>query len=277
MALEFDTLPNDEGSGLQALAAAMHADLRRRGYSVKIEPGDIALPGTPTFSARRNHETLYVLVRHQLKRDEIDRWVRYGRSCNNDTRLAVCTLSRSSVLKRLAELQSAGVGLYRQRDDGFDVVLSAKDLAFHSPAPARSSLKRSTQKLLGEALDMYEAGHWRDGFEAACVTLEHQCRRYLERNWRLRPGRVKYLDGGKTKVLTDKQIKRMTLGALKNVFCNMVAPTPTDSQLCAALGRLNRDRIGKVHTPMSKRTEWALRARVGKHLFLISNALSLIA
>ncbi|MEZ5972380.1 MAG: hypothetical protein R3C31_11270 [Hyphomonadaceae bacterium] len=277
MALEFDTLPNDAKSGLQALAAAMWHDLKLRGYTVKIEPGDINLPGTPTFSAKRGHETLYVLVRHRLKRGEVQKWVLYGRSCSNDTRFAICTPHNSSILKRLDELQSDGVGVFKLGEDArFSVVLQTRDLAFNSPAPARSSLKRKIQKLLGEALDKYEKGDWRDGFETACVTLEHECRAYLLRNRRIRLGRVTYLDGTRAKTPTEIQIKKMTLGALKNVFCNMVTPTPTDSQLCAALGTLNKDRIGKVHTPMSKRTERALRTRVGRHFFLISNALSWI-
>jgi hypothetical protein len=135
-------------------------------------------------------------------------------------------------------------------------------------------MKPKVRQLLGESLDRLERGDWRPAFEDACVVLEEESRAYLLRN--LKMGRVKYEDGGKIKVPSVKQIKKMPMGALKDIFCRLVAQNKLEANLCSALSSLNPDRILRAHRRRSKGAEGALRRRVGSHFWLINNALTLL-
>jgi hypothetical protein len=166
-----------------------------------------------------------------------------------------------------------GVGLATLIDGAVQFELVPRDLAFHAQAPDRDSMKPRVRALLGEALDRFERGDWRPAFEDACGIFEEECRAYLLRNRKM--GRVTYLAGGKTKEPTEKQIRKMTMGALKDVFCALVSQNQIEANLCAALTRLNPDRVRRTHNRRSRTAEAALRRRVGTHFWLIGNALSL--
>lgn len=101
------------------------------------------------------------------------------------------------------------------------VTSEARDLAFHARAPNRADLKPRVRVLLGEAFDRLDSGDWRPAFEDACTVLEEECRKYLLR--RLKMGGVKYKSGNKIKTPTAVQIKKMTMGALKDTFCKLVS------------------------------------------------------
>ena len=68
---------------------------------------------------------------------------------------------------------------------------------------------------------------------AACTVLEEACRSYLLEQRLL--GRLSYTNGSKITHPSDAGIKRMTLGQLKEVFCNMVRQNPREANLCRAL------------------------------------------
>ena len=150
----------------------------------------------------------------------------------------------------------------------------ARDLAFHGQAPNREMMKPKVRELLGEALDRFERGDWRPAFEDACGILEEQCRSYMLKSVRM--GRVKYQAGGKIKVPTPEQIKKMPMGALKDIFCSLISQNQTEANLCSALTKLNPDRIRRAHKRTSKSAETALRRRAGTHFWLINNTLSLL-
>jgi hypothetical protein len=135
-------------------------------------------------------------------------------------------------------------------------------------------MKPKVRELLGEALDRFERGDWRAAFEDACGMLEEECRAYLLRN--LKMGRAKYQSGKKTKEPTRGDIKRMPMGALKDIFCALVSQNQTEANICAALTKLNPDRVRRAHRRQSKSAEAALRRRVGTHFWLINNTLSLL-
>jgi hypothetical protein len=152
--------------------------------------------------------------------------------------------------------------------------VEARDLAFHAQGPDRASLKPRVRELLGEPLDRFERGDWRPAFEDACGILEEQCRAYLLRN--LKMGRVKYQSGNKVKMLTAKDIKKMTLGGLKDIFCKMVSQNHVEANLCSALTKLNPDRVRRAHFRGKRQSDAAIRKRAGTNFWLISNALSLL-
>jgi hypothetical protein len=158
--------------------------------------------------------------------------------------------------------------------EGFLTASEARDLAFHARAPDRTTLKPKVRGLLGEAFDRLDDGDWRPAFEDACTVLEEECRGYLLKN--LAMGRVKYKSGNKIKTPTEQQIKKMPMGALKDVFCKMVSQNQIEANLCTALTKLNPDRVRRAHKRRAAQSETALRRRVGTHFWMISNALSLL-
>jgi hypothetical protein len=271
MATDFLTLPDE----LQSLANELLLHLSRRGYAPKKEPNSLTLPATPTIMATRGHETHYFLVRQKVSSPELDTWYRYACSCTTDTRITFCCPENSAVgLAQVGSLREQRIGLTIRSIRGFDITSEARDLAFHAHAPERAGLKPKVRELLGEAFDRLEAGDWRPAFEDACTTLEEQCMKYLLT--KLKMGGVKYKSGSKIKMPTDKQIKKMTIGAMKDVFCKMINQNQLEANLCAALTKLNPDRIRRAHTRSAVGSEAALRKRVGTHMWLISNALTLL-
>lgn len=271
MASEFLTLPDE----LQELANLLLAELETRGYRVSTEPNLMHLPATCTILAVRGHETHHFLVRQTLTLDEADEWHRYCCSCTTDTRLTIC-FPNGVVLAAadLALLREKGVGLGSLVNSTLQQESEARDLAFHARPPDRARMKPRVRELLGESLDRFERGDWRTAFEDACAILEEQCRAYLVRNCRL--GRVKYQSGKKVKTPTPQEIRRMPMGALKDIFCQLISQNKIEANICAALDQLNPDRIRRAHKRSSKVSENVLRRKVGKHFWLINNALSLI-
>jgi hypothetical protein len=271
MTTDFLTLPDE----LQQLASDLVRELRRRGYVCEVEPELLELPSTPTICARRNHETHYILARQVYSKDEIEQWFRYACSCSTDTRISLCCPANHKIsTAEFDVLENKRIGAFIRIDGGFRIVPEARDLAFHARAPDRDALKPKVRQLLGEALDRLEDGDWRPAFEEACTVLEEECRRYLLKN--LKMGRVKYQTGNKLKVPTKAEIKKMTLGALKDVFCRLVSQNQVEANLCSALTKLNPDRILRAHHRRKRAAEAALRRRVGPHFWLISNSLTLL-
>ncbi len=271
MAVDFLTLPDE----LESVANELLSYLTKRGYTPTKEPRSLALPATPTISAKRGHETHYFLVRQTVLPDEADKWSRYACSCTTDTRISFCCPEGHAVsVEQLGKLRQQRIGLTVRSAAGFDISSDARDLAFHAHAPDRAELKPKVRELLGEAFDRLELGDWRPAFEDGCTVLEERCRLYLLT--KLKMGGVKYKSGKATKMPTRKQIKKMTLGAMKDIFCKMVNQNQIEANLCAALTRLNPDRIRRAHTRTAPGSEAALRRRVGTHMWLISNALALL-
>jgi hypothetical protein len=271
MTIEFVTLPDE----LQSLANQLFDELRRRGYQPRSEPRLLDLPATPTLLAVRGHETHYYLVRQTVAPQEIQQWYRYCCSCATETRLTVCRPAKAQVSKaHSAILRDNGIGLAFFDATGLQHDLQGRDLAFHARPPDRAQLKPRVRQLLGEALDRLDRGDWRPAFEDACGILEEECRSYLLKN--LKMGRVKYQAGGKTKTPTLIQIRKMPMGALKDVFCKLINQNQLEANLCTVLTKLNPDRIRRAHHRKSKRAEASLRQRAGKHFWLISNALALL-
>jgi hypothetical protein len=271
MPTDFVTLPDE----LQALANNILQKLARHGYRVQSEPELLELPATPTILAIRGHETHYFLVRQTVEIMEIQQWHRYCCSCTTDTRATVCyPTGRRMRTREIASLRDRGIGLATIIDDQLQFQSEARDLAFHARAPDRDFMKPKVRQLLGEALDRLDRGDWRPAFEEACGILEEECRSYLIKKLRMAP--LRYQSGNKIKTSNAEQIRRMPMGALKDIFCKLVSQNQLEAHLCSALTKLNPDRIRRTHKRKSKVSEAALRRRAGTHFWLINNALSLL-
>jgi hypothetical protein len=271
MPIDFLTLLDE----LQELANQLLNDLNRRGFRTSPEPNLLMLPATSTIMATRGHETHHFLVRQNLTMEEADEWHRFCCSCSTDTRLTICFPPGLEIAaNHLATLRTKGVGVAFVASDLIQHDSEARDLAFHARAPDRSRMKPKVRELLGESLDRFDRGDWRPAFEEACAVFEEACRAYLIKNCKM--GRAKYQNGGKVQSPTVQQIKKMPMGALKDIFCRLISQNKLEANLCSALTQLNPDRIRRAHKRTLKRSETALRKRVGSHFWLINNALSLL-
>jgi D12 class N6 adenine-specific DNA methyltransferase len=191
------------------------------------------------------------------------------------TRLTICFPPGVQVAaNHLATLRAKGVGIAFVALDLVQNDSEARDLAFHARAPDRARMKPKVRELLGESLDRFDRGDWRPAFEDACAIFEEACRAYLVKSCKM--GRTKYQSGSKIKSPTVQQIQKMPMGALKDIFCSLVSQNKLEANLCSALTQLNPDRIRRAHKRSLKRSETALRRRVGSHFWLINNALSLL-
>lgn len=268
--LEFITLSDE----LVPLATKLISHMEEHGYTIRIEPSDISFPSTPTISARREHQRLYIIVVKQISAHDVEMWVRYCTSCPNDSRIAFCIIDNDAVsAAELAKYMKVGVGIISLNAETLLWLTEPRDIAFHAALPERGTLKPHVRRLLGEALDRFDNKDWRTGFENACLVLEDESRKYLLRN--ATAGRVSYRDDrGKVKTPTKKKIRKMTLGALKIVFCNLLQQNQIESIVCSAIDKLNPERIRRIHGARRHQTESALRRQVGTQMWSIINALS---
>jgi hypothetical protein len=271
MPTEFLTLPDE----LQDVANQLLNALARRGFRTSPEPNLLMLPAASTVKADRGHETHHFLVRMKLEMDEVDEWYRFCCSCATDTRLTICLPPGTQVASNhLTALRSQGIGVAFVSPNLLEHEIEARDLAFHARAPDRRRMKPKVRELLGESLDRLDRGDWRPAFEDACAILEEACRAYLIKSCKM--GRANYQSGSKIKTPTVSDIKRMPMGALKDLFCSLVSQNKVEANLCSALTQLNPDRVRRAHKRSLKASETALRKRVGSHFWLINNALSLL-
>lgn len=266
MPSEFYTLPEE----LLSMAGKAVENLRQRGFRVHVEKSSVEFPSTPTMIAKRAPQTHYVFVRDKIERDDVEAWISYCRSCTQDVRICVF-FPKSEALKvtDLAWCNNLGVGVYVLRQNEFECLAQEVDLAFQAQLPDSRSLNAKTRRLLGPAYDQFGRGEWREGFECAIRVLEEECRRYLTDQ--VRAGRNSFKSGRRTKALTRTEVGRMTLGALKDVLCNLLSQNSLESKLCAGLTRLNPLRIARIHRPSSRATENRMRAGVGRGMWLIVN------
>jgi hypothetical protein len=123
-----------------------------------------------------------------------------------------------------------------------------------------------------DAYKRFGDGDWKHGFEEACKLVERYAREHLCREARAGnvqiPGRR-----GVARTLNAREIRRMPLGALANVFCQKLMPNQIDAHLCSGLKKINPDRVSVAHAVINRRTERRLRDNVGRHMWTIDNLL----
>ena len=216
-----------------------------------------------------------MLLVEKLDFNEIRNWHRYCQSCSSDTRMAVCVFDGHLLAQaEVAKMDAFGAGLVFMLPEGFRWSVQPRDLAFHAQLPDRTQLSPKVRSLLGEALDRFEQHDWRTGFENACLVIEDESRKYLLRN--VDQGRVKYVKNSRVISPTSAQIRKMTLGALRLVFCNLHRQNQLEAKICAALDALNPERVARIHNARNSSTERRLRHQVGVQMWTIINALGVL-
>ncbi len=266
MALTFITLPEE----LLPTGEIATKVLNERGFKVKIEESTLEYPSTPTICAKRGVSTHFIFVVDRFDRPELESWISFCRSCDEDVRIALYTPKLENLgMRCLKFCQKWGIGIYTLEGDDFKMMVNEIDLAFQGELPDRKSLGTPTQRLLGSAYDEYSRGNWREGFGKAVEVLEEQSRKYLRKE--AKGGMCKYQAGKKVKILAASEVNKMSLGAIKDVVCGITPQNSLNANLCSALRKLNPTRIAKVHNPNSTATEKNLRKRVGRDMWLIVN------
>lgn len=268
MPRKFKTIPDE----LLAHAEVVADHFENHGFTVRVERSELGFPYTPTFLCKRHATTIIVELDNQLRKEKLESWVRYCRSCGKDTRLGVCLPSSMAVpADEVAVLRQKGIGLYSAFDDRLDEHIAPADLALNVQLPEANTLAPGIRRVLGTAYEQFQRTQWREGFEDACQGLETEARRYLKK-W-TRTGRIKILRKKGPVTLTNAQIDKMTMGQLAEAFRNIQAQNHADNVIGRALATINRDRVGVVHHKRKKVTERRLRTNVGQHMWTILAAL----
>ncbi len=253
---------------------APHADavadyLEELGYTVKIERVEMNYPYTPTMVAKRSRTKLIVEVDAQVRYKRLDDWARYGRSCQTDTRVAVCVPDSAQISGAdVAKLHDDGIGAFQSLPDRVLALAAPMDLAVNAKLPNPASLHPKIRALLGGVYEQFDRSNWREGFDGAVKVVEVEARKYLIAG--VASGRIVVLDDkGKPRNLTDEQINKMTLGALAYAFQRIKVMNLSDSMIAKVLTRINPDRVRQVHYSQKAETEAKLRKNVGQHMWSV--------
>jgi hypothetical protein len=253
---------------LQEYAEAATVHFENHGYKVYPEKRELGFPYTPTLLCRRHATTIIVEVSNRVLFDRVNAWIGYARSCNRDTRVAVCLPPRTMVPPGAdILLRKLGAGLYTVQ--GTDVIerIPPRDMAVNVELPSLTTLPRPLRRLLGSAYEQFNRSQWREGFEDACQALEVEARRYLKAG--IKSGRITVMRASGPKNPTPQQIDKMTMGHLADAFSNIQNQNSLDAQIGKVLTALNADRVGVAHHKSKAKTEKSLRAHVGQHMWAI--------
>jgi len=261
------------GIDLVEYADAFADYFENHGYRCRVEYAELEYPYRPTLHLRRRPETLIFEVVDRLDLKRLDQWVRYGKSCQTDTRIAVGVGPRARVSGEASvALARLGVGLFRASAEGVQEIISPHDLAIHVQLPELRHLPARMRKLFGPVYEKFDRAMWREGFEDACQLVESQARAYLKKG--LATGRLQFVkSNGLPMALSAATIDRMTLGRLAIAFQAIAVQTHSDSVIGQCLSRINADRVGVVHHKSLPQTEARLRKNVGKHMYTVIAAL----
>lgn len=266
---QYKTIPDE----LVEYVDGIKGHFRNLGFTVRVERHEVGFPYTPILVCRRGRiTTLIVEIDAQIRFERLEKWLRYGRSCGSETQIALCLPSSVDVSAiELARFQQEGIGLYSVDRNGLREQRPPVDLGLNLQLPELDDMPARARQLLGPAYEKFDRREWREGFERACKSLEAEARRYLKR-WS-RTGRIVIQRKKGPISLSNKEINKMTMGALAQAFSNIQAQNHADSVVAQALARINRDRVGVAHFVAERRTEARLRANVGQHMWVITDAL----
>lgn len=257
-----------------------HADrvvshFERYGYTVKPEHRELGFPGTPTVVAKQNRGRVTVIVEvgATIDVDRLLEWVRFGKACSTDTKIAVCLPTDATRSGQEEEaMRMAGVGILLSSTAGLMELVPARDLTIAVSLPDLAPLPLRMRRQLGPIYEKFERGEWQDGFADACQALEVEARRYL--NDGIRRGRLTFrTKAGKAKTYAEREINRMTIGTLARLFSEIEIQNHSDVVILNALTRVNPDRVGKTHHAAKAVTQNRLRKNVGRHMWVVVDGL----
>lgn len=263
--VSFKTVSDD----LIEVAEAALDHLVNEGYAVAIEERQIGYPLTPTFVARRGHETLIVEVGSSLARIQVDRWLRFCKSQADDTRFQALVLRTGLTADCATVAKDRRFGLAHYDNGKIQEIRASVDLAVNVELPPLRELCPPVRPLLAPAFKKIDEGDWRDGLSHAFLEVEQHAREYLHREIvsnvlkSQKPIRKKK----PIEFYTAKEVSSMTLGSLAYAYAGVSQPNAIVSTVGQVLAMINSNRVGLAHKRKNAGVEAELRKRVGQHMY----------
>jgi hypothetical protein len=153
----------------------------------------------------------------------------------------------------------------------------AKDQSLNVELPPARSLPRKVARVLAPAYEKIGRGEWRDGFKSASQVLEVEAKAHLKAAASRRSVSFINLDTGNPLSYPPSKIDRLPAGALATAYAQIATPNLAQSIVAKALRQINDDRVAITHRERSAATENRLRKNVGRHMFMIMNALKALS
>ena len=266
----FVTVPDEA----QRIAQACYQQLKADGHSLKVEYADALLPEAATIYVKDNRDQYIYIFDLEINAERLTLWSGFGRSCTSSTSVILYISDEvrfdAAIVARVREL---GIGLCTvDSKNAIIEVVAPSDLSMNVALPPLNRHKPRMRRKLLKVHQKFQRGDWKSGFETACKVIEQTSKNYLIKY--AKAGRVQVVGKkGVPRTITPKEVSKMPMGALKDVFCGKLMPTHLDSLLCIALKNLNGDRIVVAHDRLTARADRRLRQNVGKHMWTIDNLL----
>lgn len=253
--------------------------LAAKAIKLEIEPFDVSFPKTPHFRGTRGSTCYYYEVVDSVDIGLAAEWSKRGHMEDVDTRfvLAVPAQFGSPSPEEIQALTRLHIGLDLIMPGQLVHVLNAHDLAVNVELP---ELPANLVAPLAGAYELFEQGHWRKGFEAACIVLQVNARDYLESVLSL--SRISFAEADGTvlrhsaKSVGGKPVKKMTLGQLGHAYSRIASPNLLESRVSEVIERVNEDRVTVAHfldDDNSDERQAKLRQHVGKNVMTVVNGL----
>jgi hypothetical protein len=266
----YNWVPDD----LVEVADEIRAWLVNRGYAVKVEKTSDGFPFPPTFHCTRNKlERILIEVLPDWQESRLQTWVAYAKTCRNELKVCMGVAHALPLTpSTIAKIRGAGIGLLRSGGGNTYFEIDPVDASMTVSLPPRAGLPQETRVLLGAAYDEFEASRWREGFEDACKVFERSAKKYLKK-W-VKTGRVRFVTNAGVVTYANKKIDRFTLGQLGLAFDAIQAQNSADQAIKRAIAYILKDRNNLTHNKWNLKTEKGLRANVGHHMWIITQALA---
>jgi len=263
---DFKTIPDE----LLHVAFDVFEHFDNDGHIVAVEANEMGFPSTPAMVCRRNHTTTIIEIASQIDGVRFRRWVNFAKSQTTDTRFCIVLRSKNGIDPESMRFSvDSQTGLIVHDDDSLTVIREPADLAVHAVLPDLKDLKKSVRPILAGAFKKFRGDDWRDGLFEAYAEVEQHARDYLADN--VRSGRTVVEKPGKSgpKIVTDVEIEKMPLGALKDTFPYIKVPTHKDTRIGQTLALINKTRVGLAHKRRKVEVEAEVRAHVGQHIHAV--------
>lgn len=266
-AIDFKTVPDE----LLHVAEALEEYLADRGYQISIETPELGFPFTPTITGSRGHEKLIIELSSVIDSPRLNRWVKFCKSQNSDTRLCATVAHDEAHRAETSEYcQLNRIGLWTFREGQIVEQRAPIDLAVHVELPELKEIPPKLRPYLADPFKKIQSGEWRDGLGDIYLAIEDRARDYLKEGIdRTRIVSVTV----KGKILARDKVDGMTMGQLAIAFKNIRSQNQQDSLIASTLALINPTRVKLTHKRLQKSAEESIRKDVGKHVWAAINCL----
>lgn len=269
MALAFKTISPDLAEYADLAAAQAKAD----GYRLTAEPAKPFFPVTPTILGEASQRELIVEVVAKVSFSGAQKWLAYGRAQQKDTRVRIVAppQKKSVDVSEIAKFQDVGIGLYIGDNGRLVELVASIDLSTQIVCPDLSSDRIKIKRKLEPCFAKVRRGDAVDGFKDLAVIIEAAARQRLIEG--VKSGRVTFASStGKPLTYATKDIKRGTMGWLKDRYGEIVKPNGADNLVFQAFSAIGADRNLASHNVLTPASRRAMNKRIAMHLLVLHQA-----